>query len=486
MDYIENRTFNEITIGDTATLQRTMTRKDIDLFAVMSGDVNPAHVDEEYARSDIFHKIIAHGMWGGALISTLLGTKLPGPGTIYLGQTLRFRRPVSPGDTITVSVTAQEKDTEKNRITFDCRCVNQHGDLVISGSAEVVAPTEKVKRPRIVLPEVRFHSNGERLRQLIAMAEGLEPIRAAVVYPVGPHSLLGAIDAAQANLIRPVLLGPAARIRAVAEAEGLDLSSYPLIDIEQSQDAAARAVAMARAGEVDMLVSGTLPPEELMLEAMSHAHGLGTERRMSHIFALDVPTYPRLLLITDAGVNIYPNLEIKRDIVQNAIDLAHVLGIDMPRVAILSAVETIKPRIHSTMEAAALCKMVDRKQITGGIVDGPLGFDSAVSKDAADIKGIVSDVAGEADILMVPDLESGTMLVKQQQHLADAYSAGVVMGARVPIALTSRSEHPLGLMTSCAIALLVAHRHMPQIDNAQSALVAMPRSTHNGVAEPMI
>lgn len=483
MDYIENRTFDEIAIGDTATLERTLTRKDIDLFAVMSGDVNPAHVDEEFAQSDIFHKIIAHGMWGGALISTLLGTKLPGPGTIYLSQTLRFRRPVAPGDTITVKVIATEKNEEKHRITFECQCINQHNEVVINGNAEVVAPTEKIKRPRVILPEVRFHSDGARLRQLIDLARGCEPVRAAVVYPVGRHSLLAAIDAAQANLIIPVLIGPAAQIHAVAASEGLDLSPYTLIDVEQSQRAAAQAVALARTGEVEMLVSGTLSPEELMLEAMSRERGLSTPRRMSHVFAIDVPTYPRLLFVTDAGVNIYPSLEDKRDIVQNAIDLAQILGISIPKVAILSAVEKIKPRIHSTMEAAALCKMVDRHQITGGIVDGPLGFDSAVSRDAADIKGIISPVAGEADILVVPDLESGTMLVKQQQHLAEAYSAGVVMGARVPIALTSRSEHPLGLMASCAMALLVAHRPMPPTDGEHPNPAKTPAATSNGMIE---
>lgn len=465
MDYIENRTFDEIQIGDSASLVRTLTRKDIDLFAVMSGDVNPAHVDEEYARSDIFHTIIAHGMWGGALISTLLGTKLPGPGTIYLGQTLRFRRPVTLGDTIVVTVTATAKDAEKHRVTFDCQCTNQRGDVVISGEAEVIAPTEKVKRPRIILPEVHLHNHGERHRQLIAMSEGLEPIRTAVIYPVARHSLLGAIDAAQAGLIIPILIGPRERIQAVAASEGLDLSPYSLIDIERSHNAAVRAVAMARAGEVEALMAGTLPAEELMQQVTARDTGLTTDRRMSHVFAIDVPSYPRLLFITDAGINIYPSLEDKRDIVQNAIDLAHVLGIETPRVAILSSVERVQPKIRATLEAAALCKMVERGQISGGLVDGPLGFDSAVSKEAAGIKGIVSPVAGQADILVVPDLESGTMLVKQQEYLAGARSAGIVMGARVPITLTSRSDYPLTLMASCAIALLlVRHREVHRYD----------------------
>ncbi len=457
MEYIENRTFDEIKIGDSASLIRKLTMDDINLFAVMSGDVNPAHVDEEYAKSDMFHKIIAHGMWGGSLISTLLGTKLPGPGTIYLGQTLHFRRPVALGDIITVSVTATAKDEEKHRVTFNCECINQHGEVVISGSAEVIAPTEKVKRPRAILPAVHMHERGARHRQLIDLAKGLEPIRTAVVHPVDRSSLLGAIDAAEASLIVPILIGPEAKIRAAAEAADVDLSPYTLLATKHSHEAAAKAVAMARAGEVEALMKGSLHTDELMHEVVAKDTGLTTARRISHIFVMDVPTYPRVLFITDAAINIYPDLDDKRDIVQNAIDLAHVLGIEDPKVAILSAVETVSPKLRSTIEAAALCKMADRKQITGGVVDGPLAFDNAVSEEAAKIKEIVSPVAGKADILVVPDLESGNMLAKQLEYLAEAQAAGIVLGARVPIALTSRADSPMSRMTSCAIALLLAH-----------------------------
>ncbi len=458
MEYIENRTFDEIKIGDSASLVRTLTMDDINLFAVMSGDVNPAHVDVEYAKSDMFHKIIAHGMWGGSLISTLLGTKLPGPGTVYLGQTLDFKKPVALGDTITVSVTATVKDQEKRHVTFDCRCVNQRGEVVIEGHAEVIAPTEKVKRPRAILPLVHMHDRGARYTQLIALTKGLDPIRTAVVHPVDRNSLLGAIDAAQANLIIPVLVGPEAKIRAVAESEGVDLSRYTLVATRHSHEAAAKAVAMARAGEVEALMKGSLHTDELMHEVIAKETGLTTARRISHIFVMDVPTYPRPLFITDAAINIYPDLDDKRDIVQNAIDLALVLGIENPKVAILSAVETVSAKLRSTIEAAALCKMADRKQITGGVVDGPLAFDNAISEEAAKIKEIVSPVAGKADILVVPDLESGNMLAKQLEYLAEAQSAGIVLGARVPIALTSRADKTISRMASCAIALLLA-RH---------------------------
>jgi phosphate acetyltransferase/phosphate butyryltransferase len=431
---------------------------DIQLFADRSGDISPIHVDEEYAKSDMFHKIIAHGMWGGALISTVLGTILPGPGTIYLGQTLRFRRPVALGDTIKVSVTATAKDPEKHRITFDCQCTNQNGEAVISGSAEILAPTEKVKRPRVILPEVHLHDRGARYRQLIALTQGLEPIRTAVVHPVDRNTLLGVIEAAQAKLIIPILMGPEAKIRAVAEAESLNLSSYALISTEHSHAAAAQAVALARSGEVEALMQGSLHTGELMHEVVIREAGLRTGRRMSHVAVVDVPTYPRPLLITDASINLYPSLEDKRDIVQNAIDLALVLGIETPKVAILSAIETVSPRLESSLEAAALCKMADRGQITGGIVDGPLAFDDAISAEAAQAKGIASPVAGQADILVVPDFESGTMLTKQLEYLAEAQTADIVLGARIPIVLTSRADTPLSRQAACAVALLLA-RH---------------------------
>ncbi len=458
MEYIENKTFDEIKVGDSASLSRTLTPKDIKIFAVMSGDINPAHVDEEYARSDVFHKIVAHGMWGGSLISTLLGTKMPGPGTIYVSQTLKFLAPVALGDKITVEVTAASKDSERHRIAFDCCCTNQKGQVVIGGSAVVIAPSEKVKRPCAVLPEIHLQEPGARLQRLIERAKGLKPIRTAIVHPVDGNSLRGVIDAANAGLIAPVLVGPEAKIRAAAAAEKIDVSPYELIPTSHSHQAAKVAVALARAGKVDALMKGSLHTDELMHEVVSQDTGLCTAKRISHVFVIDVPEYPRLLFLTDAAINIYPDLEDKRDIVQNAIDLALALGIDLPRVAILSAVETVTPKLRSSLEAAALCKMADRGQITGGLVDGPLAFDNAVSQEAAGAKGIVSPVAGRADILVVPDLESGNMLAKQLEYLASAQGAGVVLGARVPIALTSRADKPLGRMASCAIALLLARQ----------------------------
>jgi phosphotransacetylase/acyl dehydratase len=455
-DIIENRTFDEIAIGESASLTRTLSKDDIALFAVMSGDVNPAHLDESYAATDMFHRIIGHGMWGGALVSAVLGTRLPGPGTIYLGQDFRFRKPVGLGDTITVTVTAKEKRPEKRLVIFDCRCVNQKGEDVITGTATVIAPAEKIRRPRVELPEVRLRRH-DRYAELIARCAALEPIPTAVVHPCDRSALEGAVRAAEARLITPSLVGPEAKIRGVAAAEGIDIAGYQIVDAEHSHAAAAKAVALARAGKVEALMKGSLHTDELMHEVTATETGLRTARRISHAFVMDVPTYAEPLIITDAAINIFPTLDDKRDICQNAIDFAHALGFLQPKVAVLSAVETVTSRIPSTLEAAALSKMADRGQITGGLVDGPLAFDNAVSEEAAREKGIASAVAGKANILLVPDLEAGNMLAKQLTFMTGADAAGIVLGARIPIILTSRADNLRTRLASAAVAVLLAH-----------------------------
>ena len=291
---------------------------------------------------------------------------------------------------------------------------------------------------------------------LLKTAATLGAIPTAVVHPCDAPSLQAALEAASSELIQPILVGPRTKILRAAESAGVDLDDYRIEDVPHSHAAAARAVGLARAGEVAALMKGALHTDELMAEVVDHEHGLRTERRVSHVFALDVPRYPKLLLLTDGALNITPDLLDKRDIVQNAIDLAHAIGIALPQVAILSAVETVNPRIVSTIDAAALCKMRDRGQITGGILEGPLAFDNAVSVAAAAIKGIDSPVAGHADILVVPDLMTGNMLAKQMVYLAGACSAGVALGARVPIALTSRADTVRARVMSCALARLLA------------------------------
>lgn len=462
---IENRTFDEIAVGDEAFLKKRLTMEDIKLFAIMSGDVNPSHLDEDFAKSTRFHEVIAHGMWGGALISTVLGTQLPGPGTIYVGQTLRFKAPVTLGDVLKVSVRVTEKNSDKYVVTFACLCQNQDGEVVIEGEAQVMAPTQKVKMPRAIMPTVRLAGRG-RLHEILSAADHPEPIRMAVVHPVDESSLRGAVEAAQQRLIIPVLVGPKGKITAAAEKYELDISDFELIDTPHSHAAADKAVELTHQGQVRALMKGALHTDELMQAVVKREGGLRTERCISHVMALDVPTYPRPLLVTDAAINIKPGLTQKRDIIQNAIDLAHALGNKNPNVAILSAVETINPNIASTLDAAALCKMAERGQIVGGTLDGPLAFDNAISEAAAKTKGIRSDVAGKADILLAPDLESANILMKQLTHLADATGAGLVMGASVPIVLTSRSDDALTRMASCAMALIVADFQQRQKDGS--------------------
>jgi len=457
MQFIENKTFDEIKVGDTADLTRTLKHEDIELFAVMSGDVNPAHVDEDFAKSDMFHKVIAHGMWGGALISAVLGTELPGPGTIYLNQNFDFLKPVGLGDTITIRVTVVEKSDAHQHVLLECLCTNQDGEPVIKGQAKVIAPTQKIRRPRVTLPEVHLHESGARFNDLIKATSSLDPVRTAVVQPCDELSLEGALTAAAKGVIVPVLIGPKEKIQATAEALGANIDDLEIIDAPHSHAAAETAVAMARAGEVDMLMKGKLHTDELLKPVVNKATGLRSERRISHVFVLDVPNYSKPLLISDAAINIFPDLEGKRDITQNAIDLAQALGIDLPKVALLSAVETVTPSIPSTLDAAGLCKMAERGQITGGVLDGPLAFDNAVSQAAAATKGIVSPVAGQADILIVPDLEAGNMIAKQLVYLAGAEAAGVVLGARVPIVLTSRADGIMSRLASAAISQLFVH-----------------------------
>ncbi len=467
MDRIENRTFDELEVGDSASIVRTLTYKDIELFAVMSGDVNPAHVDEEFAKSDMFNKIIAHGMWGGALISTVLGTQLPGPGTIYLEQTLQFHRPVGLGDTITVTVRVAEKYEDKHRVILACQATNQLGKTVISGTAEVIAPTEKISRERVILPEVKLLEKGRHHRKLIELSQGMEPLRTAVVHPVDTLSLQAVDKAAQAKLIIPVLIGPEPKIRAAAAQAGLDLSPYEIVSTEHSHAAAAHAVAMARERKVHALMRGSLHTDELM-EFVNAPQGLRTARRMSHVYAMDVPSMPRPLFLTDAVVNIAPTLEEKRDIVQNAIDLVHALGLELPKVAVLSAQDHITAKLGSTLDAAVLCKMADRGQITGAVLDGPLSFDVAISAEAAKTKGVVSPVAGQADILVVPDAEAGGILAEQLEHLADAQVAGLVIGARVPVIVLSRTDDMMAQLGSCALALLLARHEQSLIKETLS------------------
>jgi phosphate acetyltransferase len=300
------------------------------------------------------------------------------------------------------------------------------------------------------------HTPHAKYERLIARAKQVPPATTIVVHPCDETSLRGAVEAAELGIIIPVLVGPRSKIAAVAATNGLDIGRFEIVDVAHSEEAAARAVQLIHQAKGELLMKGSLHTDELMRAVASSKTGLRTARRISHVFVMDVPTYAETLFITDAAINIFPDLDAKRDIVQNAIDLWTQVGLGTPRVAILSAVETVTSQIPSTIEAAALCKMADRGQITGGLLDGPLAFDNAIDPEAARIKGIKSEVAGRAQILVVPDLEAGNMLAKNLSFLAKADAAGIVLGARVPIILTSRADSVRTRLASCAVAVLYA------------------------------
>ncbi|KCZ46119.1 MULTISPECIES: bifunctional enoyl-CoA hydratase/phosphate acetyltransferase [unclassified Hyphomonas] len=451
--FLENRTYDQIKVGDTASLERAVTENDIELFALVSGDVNPAHLDAEFAAKDIFGKPVAHGMWTASLISAVLGTTLPGPGCIYLGQTIAFTKPVFPGDTVTATVTVLEKQDKKRLVRLETVCTNQDGETVLKGEATVIAPKDSVRVKRKHMPGIRLRRH-DRYDAFIERAKASPTVQAAIVHPCSPIAIQGAVEVRDEDLLEPVLIGPRAKIEAAAEEAGVSLDGFNIIDTEHSHAAAAKAVEMAVSGDVSVLVKGSLHTDELLGAVIARDSGLRTERRISHVYAMDIPAYEKPLIVTDAAVNILPSLDQKRDICQNAVDLMHQLGVEEPLVAVLAAVETVNADMPATLDAAALTVMAARGQISGARVDGPLAYDNAISMAAAKTKGIVSPVAGQADILLVPDLEAGNMLAKQLIYFADAIAAGLILGARVPIVLTSRADPLTARMASAALARL--------------------------------
>ncbi|MBB3809383.1 bifunctional enoyl-CoA hydratase/phosphate acetyltransferase [Pseudochelatococcus contaminans] len=455
---LHNRTFDELQIGETASLTRVVGRDDIDLFATVSGDVNPAHLDSEFAAGGVFGHVVAHGMWTAALISAVLGTKLPGPGTIYLGQDLRFVKAVALGDTITATVTVREKKPGKNIVIIDTECVNQLGEVVLTGAATVIAPTKRVEWPRATLPKVSLRRH-DLYESFVDEARQGEALRVAVVHPCSTNSILAAVELFREGFVEPILIGPEHRIRQAADEAGVDLAGIKIESVPHSHAAAARAVELAATLEVASLMKGSLHTDELLSAVLAQGAGLRTERRISHVYVMDVPAYSKPLIVTDAAINIQPTLLQKRDIVQNAIDFLHALGVEEPLVAALAAVETVNEKMPATLDAAALTVMAARRQITGAKVDGPLAFDNAIDMEAARSKEIASPVAGQADILLVPDLEAGNILAKQLLYFADADAAGLVLGARVPIILTSRADSLRTRIASAALAKLFTAGH---------------------------
>lgn len=457
---LKNHTFASMRIGDQASLTRTVGVNDISMVAALSGDVSPASLEPIFAGAARGHSA-AHGSWTAAMVAAVLGTRLPGPGTIQLEQDFRFLVPAMPGDTITATVRVTEKRDEGRIVSLDAICTNQRGERVLEGTATVIAPETDMTLPAAPAPQAVLLP-ASRYIPFIKEARSLPPIRAAIVHPCSRAAILGAIEVRDEGLLDPLLIGPEAKIRAAADEAGVSLDGIDVEGTEHSHAAAARAVELAVSRRVDVLVKGSLHTDELLSAVVARDSGLRTARRISHAYVMDVPAYGKPVIVTDAAINIAPTLDHKRDIAQNAIDLMHLLSVDQPRVAILAAAETVNAAMPATLDAAALTVMAARGQITGGLVDGPLGFDNAISPEAAQTKGIISAVAGQADILLVPDLEAGNMLAKQLIYFAGATAAGLVLGARVPIVLTSRADPLSARIASAALAKLIVARKAAQ------------------------
>lgn len=455
LGFIESKTYDEISVGDTAKTEHVLTTDDAMAFASISGFDSVLKTDELIERAGGVPPT-GPNMWCASLVSGLFSMNIPGPGCTLTDISLSFQNRIRVGDRILVKVQVTEKDDSTKKVKFDCEAMNGAGAQIFSGTAQLIAPLEKLRWSTLPVPQLIVNNPYRHYLGLIARANAKPAVKTAIVWPCDEVSLGGAIQAFKDKLIIPVLVGSEAKIVSLAEKMQIDLGSIRIVDVGESRAAAIKAVELARKGEVQMLMKGSLHTDELMGAVVSREGGMRTGRRISHVFALDVPSYHKPLLVTDAAINIQPDLETKIDILQNAIDMMVTLEVANPKVAILSAVESVNAAIPSTLDAAALCKMVDRGQITGAIVDGPLAFDNAISSDAARIKKIKSPVAGDVDLLLVPNLEAGNILFKQLQYLAGALAAGVVVGAKVPIVLTSRADGELARMASCALGVLLS------------------------------
>jgi phosphate acetyltransferase len=435
---------SQVFVGQTATAEHLLQEQGFDLAAGLFGapEASKAHLPDA-----------AYALVVESLILDFAARRLPGPGAEMLAQELRFLDDPAIGDNITISGTVTARPTEDTAtIGIGVEC--QRGRLA-EASVTLRLPAQPVALRSEARPDIILHRH-KHLERLMARSSEAPPLSAAVVWPCDRDSLLGALESMRHGALRPVLVGPGGAIEKVAAAAGALLEGCELVEAGTPHEAAAMGARLCREGRAEALMKGSLHTDELMAAVVSRDGGLRGSRRISHVFAMDVPTYPKPLFVTDAAINIAPDLTTKVDIVQNAVDMLRALGVGRPKVAILSAVETVNPKIPGTLDAAALCKMADRGQIAGAILDGPLAFDNAISRAAAAIKKITSPVAGEADILLVPDLEAGNMLAKQLSYLAGADSAGIVLGARVPVILTSRADSIASRLASVAIAQLLA------------------------------
>jgi phosphate butyryltransferase len=451
---IENRPLSELKVGDTAEIARLVTADDLYVFATASGNHNPMHLpNQDHDGDGTPDDPVAPGMFVASLISAVLGMRLPGPGTLYQFQTLRFHDRAHAGDQLVARVEVMAV-ADDGRVRLSTRVTRaSDGALVLDGEAEVAAPREKRVFDNFDMPGlvVQRHRHFEALLDL---ARPLPPLVTAVVAPEEANSLGGAVKAALESIITPILIGDPVKIATAAREIGADLSPFEVIGEPDHGLAAKLACDLVNAGRAGAVMKGHLHTDDLLRPMLDKVGGLRVGRRFTHVFVMDVPGVDTPILVTDAAINIAPDLATKVDIVQNAIDLALSIGIEVPRVGVLSAVETVNPAIPSSVDAALLSKMADRGQIKGGLVDGPLAMDNAVDLAAARTKGIKGEVAGRANVLVVPAIDAGNMLAKQLAYLSHAEGAGLVLGAKVPVILNSRSDSAMSRLASCAVAAL--------------------------------
>ncbi len=451
-----NHLFDDISVGQTAEIRRRVNETDLIVFAHASGNRNPLTLPDSDGDGDGQPEAVVPNAWAASLFSAVFGMILPGAGSELLAQEISFLAHAQVGDTLTVRVEVTAKDAPSH-VFFALSLINGAGETLATGTATVKPPSVRMERPTSDLPGLLV-SGHALFDRLMAACEDLPPMRTAIVCPEKADPMAAAIAATKAGLIEPVLIGNRQRIEQAAAEVDVTLEGREVIDTgDDPHDAAVCAARMAGAGEVQAISKGHLHTDELLSAVLDRSHGLRTGRRLSHVFVLEVPGRDSLTLISDAAINIAPDLQTKVDITQNAIDLAHALGMPEPKVGILSAVETVVPAIPSTLDAAVLSKMADRGQIKGGLVDGPLAIDNAVDVEAARTKGIRSLVAGRADVLICPNLEAGNMLAKELIYIAHANAAGLCMGAKVPIMLTSRADDARARIISCALAVLSQH-----------------------------
>ncbi|MCP4560804.1 MAG: bifunctional enoyl-CoA hydratase/phosphate acetyltransferase [Bosea sp.] len=450
--HLTNRTFAELQPGETAELRRIITPDDLYVFAAASGNYNPMHLPQTDVDGDGKAENIAPGMFVASQISAVLGMLLPGAGTLYRRQVLDFHARAHAGDEVVCRVKVVEKLAD-GVVRMETQVVRASDEaLIVSGEAVVIAPQEKFDREDVEVPGlvVQRHRHFETL---LERARPLPALPVAVVCPHDGNSLGGALLAAKETIITPILIGREDKIRAAALTLEADLSGFEIIDVVGDVAAAAISCQLVHEGRAGAVMKGHLHTDDLLRPMLDKATGLRVGRRFTHVFVMDVPGRPEPVMVTDAAINIAPDLATKVDIVQNAIDLALSLGME-PRVGVLSAVETVNPAIQSSIDAALLSKMAERGQITGGQVDGPLAMDNAVDQGAARSKGLKGLVAGQANILVVPGIDAGNMLAKQLSFVSHAEGAGLVLGARVPVILNSRSDSAMSRLASCAVAAL--------------------------------